>query len=64
MDHTKQIPARYKQEQRSTPVTHVTAGFPTAEETVDVLLGMEAGCAGKGIVTASQENVLRADRPD
>jgi tryptophan synthase len=25
----------------------VTAGFPTADETVDILLGMEAGGAGK-----------------
>jgi len=28
-------------------VTYVTAGFPTAAETVDILLGMEAGGAGK-----------------
>jgi tryptophan synthase len=28
-------------------VTYVTAGFPTPEETVDILLGMEAGGAGK-----------------
>jgi hypothetical protein len=28
-------------------VTYVTAGYPTAEETVDILLGMEAGGAGK-----------------
>lgn len=25
----------------------MTAGFPTADETVDILLGMEAGGAGK-----------------
>lgn len=28
-------------------MTYVTAGFPTADDTVDVLLGMEAGGAGK-----------------
>lgn len=28
-------------------VTYVTAGFPTAAETVEVLLGMEAGGAGE-----------------
>lgn len=28
-------------------MTYVTAGFPTPAETVDVLLGMEAGGAGK-----------------
>jgi tryptophan synthase len=27
-------------------VTYVTAGFPTEAETVDILLGMEAGGAG------------------
>lgn len=28
-------------------MTYVTAGFPTAAETVEVLLGMEAGGAGE-----------------
>jgi hypothetical protein len=28
-------------------VTYVTAGYPTPEETVDVMLGMEAGGAGE-----------------
>jgi tryptophan synthase len=28
-------------------VTYFTAGFPTPEETVDILLGMEAGGAGE-----------------
>ena len=32
---------------RSALVTYVTAGFPTHGETVDILLGMEAGGAGK-----------------
>ena len=31
-------------------MTYVTAGYPTAGETVDVMLGMEAGGAGKKIV--------------
>jgi hypothetical protein len=30
-------------------VTYVTAGFPTPAETVEVLLGMEAGGAGKDL---------------
>ncbi len=30
-------------------VTYVTAGFPTPQETPDVLLGMEAGGAGRQI---------------
>lgn len=28
-------------------MTYVTAGYPTAEDTVDILLGMEAGGAGE-----------------
>jgi hypothetical protein len=28
-------------------VTYFTAGYPTPQETVDILLGMEAGGAGK-----------------
>jgi tryptophan synthase len=28
-------------------VTYVTAGYPAADDTVDILLGMEAGGAGK-----------------
>jgi len=31
-------------------VTYVTAGFPTPAETVDVLLGMEAGGAGTSFI--------------
>jgi len=27
-------------------VTYITAGYPTVEETIDILLGMEAGGAG------------------
>lgn len=30
-------------------VTYVTAGFPTPAETVEVLLAMEAGGAGKNL---------------
>jgi hypothetical protein len=36
-------------------VTYVTAGFPTPAETVDVLLGMEAG--GAGIFFSSQSTI-------
>ncbi|KAL6717317.1 anthranilate synthase / indole-3-glycerol phosphate synthase [Lecanora helva] len=45
MDHIKETFARCKREQRPALVTYVTAGFPTADETVDILLGMEAGGA-------------------
>jgi len=32
---------------KSALVTYVTAGYPTIGETVDILLGMEAGGAGE-----------------
>ena len=47
MDHIKETFAQCKKEKRAAFVCYVTAGFPTADETVDVLLGMEAGGAGK-----------------
>jgi tryptophan synthase len=47
MDHLKQIFAQCRQEGRPALVTYVTAGFPTAEETPDIMLGMQAGGAGE-----------------
>jgi tryptophan synthase len=38
--------AQCKKEGRSALVTYVTAGYPTAEETPDIMLAMEAGGAG------------------
>ena len=46
MEAIKDTFAQCKKEQRSALVTYVTAGYPTAKETVDILLGMEAGGAG------------------
>lgn len=46
MEAIKNTFAQCKIEQRSALVTYVTAGYPTADETVDILLGMEAGGAG------------------
>ena len=46
MEHINNTFAQCKQQGRSALVTYVTAGFPTADETVDILLGMEAGGAG------------------
>lgn len=46
MEAIKDTFARCKKEQRSALVTYVTAGYPTPEDTVDVMLGMEAGGAG------------------
>lgn len=47
MDGIKATFARCKEEQRAALVTYVTAGYPTSEETVDILLAMEAGGAGQ-----------------
>ena len=47
MEDMKNTFAQCKKEQRAAFVTYVTAGYPTVGETVDILLGMEAGGAGK-----------------
>lgn len=46
MDGIKQTFARCAREKRPAFVAYVTAGYPTADETVDILLGLEAGGAG------------------
>ncbi|TVY83255.1 Tryptophan synthase [Lachnellula suecica] len=45
MEGLKKTFAQCKKEERPALVTYVTAGYPTAAETPDVLLGMEAGGA-------------------
>ncbi|KAI9804652.1 MAG: tryptophan synthetase [Piccolia ochrophora] len=45
MEGIKKTFAQCKREHRSALVTYVTAGYPTPDETVDILLGMEAGGA-------------------
>ena len=47
MEHIKKTFAQCKKEKRSALVTYVTAGYPTADETVDILLALEAGGAGR-----------------
>lgn len=47
MEEIKRTFAQCKKEKRTALVTYVTAGYPTSEETVEVLLGMEAGGAGE-----------------
>lgn len=47
MEGIKRAFAQCKQEKRPALVTYMTAGYPTAAETVNVLLGMEAGGAGR-----------------
>jgi tryptophan synthase len=46
MEGIKRTFAQCKKEGRPALVTYVTAGFPELNDTVDVMLGMEAGGAG------------------
>ncbi|KAL4987087.1 tryptophan synthase beta subunit-like PLP-dependent enzyme [Aspergillus falconensis] len=45
MEHIRQTFAQCQREGRPALVTYVTAGFPTAEETPDIMLGMQTGGA-------------------
>lgn len=57
MDHLKNVFAQCQQERRPALVTYVTAGFPTAEETPDIMLGMQAGGAGESLeVNSPRQN--------
>lgn len=47
MEEIKRTFAQCKKEARAALVTYVTAGYPTTDETVEILKGMEAGGAGK-----------------
>lgn len=46
MEHLKATFAQCKKEKRAALVGYFTSGFPTAEETVDVMLGLQAGGVG------------------
>jgi hypothetical protein len=46
MEQIKATFAQCKKEKRAALVTYVTAGYPTADETPDIMLGMQAGGAG------------------
>ncbi|BAE59760.1 tryptophan synthase beta subunit-like PLP-dependent enzyme [Aspergillus flavus] len=45
MEAIKKTFAKAKQEKRAALVAYITAGYPTVEETVDILLGLENGGA-------------------
>ena len=47
MEQIKATFARCKQEKRAALVAYFTSGYPTVEETVDIMLGLEAGGAGE-----------------
>jgi tryptophan synthase len=46
MDAIKQTFAKCKQEKRAALVAYITAGYPTVDEAVDIILGLENGGAG------------------
>lgn len=46
MEHIKQSFARAKHENRAALGAYVTAGYPTMEETPDILLSLESAGAG------------------
>jgi tryptophan synthase len=46
MDAIKQTFAKCKEQKRAALVAYITAGYPTVEEAVDILLGLENGGAG------------------
>ena len=47
MEHLKKAFAKAKSENRAALVGYFTSGYPTAEETVDIMLGLQAGGVGK-----------------
>lgn len=49
MEAIKQTFAKCKAQKRAALVAYITAGYPTVEEAVDILLGLENGGAGKWI---------------
>jgi tryptophan synthase len=46
MEGIKSTFAKCKEQKRAALVAYITAGYPTVEETVDILLGLENGGAG------------------
>ncbi|RMZ74422.1 PHO87 [Pyrenophora seminiperda CCB06] len=58
MDGIKKTFAQCKKEGRSALVTYVTAGFPTIQETPDIMMAMEAGGAGAIAALVEQDKQL------
>lgn len=53
MEAIKQTFAKCKEQRRAALVAYITAGYPTVEEAVDILLGLENGGAGMLALTGS-----------
>lgn len=47
MEHIRSTFAKCKAEKRAALISYITAGYPSVDETVDVLLGLENGGAGR-----------------
>ena len=67
MEGLKRQFAQCKEEKRPALVTYFTAGFPTVEETVDIMLGLQAGGAGQsrrlsGLVPGTNSTLNRCNR--
>lgn len=62
MEDIKKTFAKCRQQKRSALVTYVTAGYPTIEETVDVLLALENGGAGTLIAPSLFDNTISFPR--
>lgn len=63
MDHIKATFAKCKEEKRAALVSYITAGYPTVEETVDILLGLESGGAGMPIFSSPRNFFLPPQNP-
>lgn len=60
MDGIKQTFEKCKREKRAALVTYVTAGYPTVEESVDILLALENGGAGMQLIIFSLQSSKRS----
>jgi tryptophan synthase alpha subunit len=64
MDGIKATFAKCKEQRRSALVAYITAGYPTVEEAVDILLGMENGGAGMSSPThGGVRRIASTNRP-
>jgi tryptophan synthase len=58
MDGIKQTFAKCKEQKRAALVAYVTAGYPTVDQAVDIMLGLENGGAGTVIQPRWRRNNL------
>lgn len=64
MDAIKQTFAKCKEQKRAALVAYITAGYPTLEEAVDILLGLENGGAGNSIPDLINPEIPFTDTSD